>query len=219
MTGLFKGARWRRTDDSIWLYNCPEHKDLNLIYGRIYTVEEGYQFSETNQQISNLKIKPSETQRLRWKRVAINKFATELIALLRTNIPANRSMALIPIPPSKTPTHPEYDDRLLQVARAVAASLANVRCWPVLECVVDRESLHAGNARRTTDEVYRSIGINEGVFAGRNDDEILCLLDDVLTSGASFSAARNKLLERLPGKKISGLFWAKAEQAETDDDW
>ena len=130
MTGLFKGARWRRTDDSIWLYNCPEHKDLNLIYGRIYTVGEGYQFSETNQQISNLKIKPSETQRLRWKRVAINKFATELTALLRTNIPANRSMALIPIPPSKTPIHFEYDDRLLQVARAVAASLENVRCWP-----------------------------------------------------------------------------------------
>lgn len=218
MTGLFKGARWRRTDDSVWLYNCPEHKDLNLIYGRIYTVGEGYQFSETNQQISNLKIKPSETQRLRWKQIAINKFATELTALLRTNIPENRSMALIPIPPSKTANHLEYDDRLSQVARAVAANLSTVRCWPVLECVVDRESLHTGNTRRTIDEVYRSIGINEGVFASRNEDEILCLLDDVLTSGASFSAARSKLLERLPGKKISGLFWAKAEQAETDDD-
>ena len=91
MTRLFGDARWRRTDDSVWLYNCPEHKVLNLIYGRIYTVGEGYQFSDTNQQISNLKIKPSETQRLRWKRVAIKKFADELTALLRANIPAGRS--------------------------------------------------------------------------------------------------------------------------------
>lgn len=217
MTSFFGDARWRRTDDSIWLYNCPEHKELNLIYGRIYTVGEGYQFSDTNQQISNLKIKPSETQRLRWKRIAINKFASELTALLRANVPADRSMALIPIPPSKTPRHPDYDDRLLQVARAVATNLAAVRCWPLLECVVDRDSLHTGNSQRATQEVYRSIGIDESVFATRNEDEIFCLLDDVLTSGASFSAARNKLLERFPEKRISGLFWAKAEQAQLNE--
>ncbi len=217
MTSLSGNARWRRTDDSVWLYNCPEHRELNLIYGRIYTVGEGYQFSETNQQISNLKIKPSETQRLRWKRIAISQFASELTALLRANIPADRSMALIPMPPSKTSGHPDYDDRLLLVARAVAAKLAAVRCWPVLECTVDRESLHTGSSQRTTQEVYRSIGINESVFASRNDDEIFCLLDDVLTSGASFSAARNRLLERFPSKRISGIFWAKAEQAAPDD--
>ena len=217
MTNLFGDARWRRTDDSIWLYNCPEHKELNLIYGRIYTVGEGYQFSDTNQQISNLKIKPSETQRLRWKRVAINKFVNELTALLKANVPANRSMALIPIPPSKTTRHPEYDDRLLQVASAVATNLAAVRCWPVLECVVDRESLHTGSSQRTTQEVYRSIGIDESIFSSYNSDEIFCLLDDVLTSGASFSAARNKLIERCPGKRISGIFWAKAQQVEPDE--
>ena len=217
MASLFGDARWRRTDDSVWLYNCPEHKDLNLIYGRIYTVGEGYQFSDTNQQISNLKIKPSETQRLRWKRAAIKKFADELTALLKANIPEDRSMALIPIPPSKTSRHPDYDDRLLQVVKTVAANLSTVRCWPVLECTVDRESLHSGGAHRTVQEVYKSIGINEAIFSNRNENEILCLLDDVLTSGASFSAARNKLLERFPGKKVSGIFWAKAEQPETDD--
>jgi predicted amidophosphoribosyltransferase len=216
MTNLFGDARWRRTDDSVWLRNCPEHKEFNLIYGRIYTVGEGYQFSDTNQQISNLKIKPSETQRLRWKRIAINKFADELTALLKANIPSDRSLALIPIPPSKTSSHPEYDDRLLQVARAVAAKLASVRCWPVLECVIDRESFHTGIAQRTVQDVYRSIAINESVYSSRNNDEIFCLMDDVLTSGASFSAARNKLLERFPNKKISGVFWAKAEQSASD---
>lgn len=117
-------------------------------------------------------------------------------------------MALIPIPPSKTSEHPEYDDRLLQVARAVAAKLAAVRCWPLLECVVDRESLHTGSSQRTMQEVYSSIGVDESVFASRNEDEIFCLLDDVLTSGASFSAARNKLRESFPDKKYpasSGL--------------
>ncbi|EDX82493.1 hypothetical protein S7335_1197 [Synechococcus sp. PCC 7335] len=214
MTG---DARWRRTDDSVWLASCPEHKDLNLIYGRIYTVGQGYQFSDTNQQISNLKIKPSETQRLHWKRVAIQKFADELTALLKANIPKDRSIALIPMPPSKTSSHPDYDDRVLQVAMAVATNLSTVRCWPVLECVVNRESLHSGSAPRTVREVYSSIGINKAIFSSCNEDEIFCLLDDVLTSGATFSAARNKLLEQFPGKKVSGIFWAKAEQTETDD--
>lgn len=90
-------------------------------------------------------------------------------------------------------------------------------CWPVLECVVDRESLHSGSAQRTVREVYRSIGINEAVFSNRNENKLLCLLDDVLTSGTSFSAARNKLLERFPGKRVSGIFWTKAEQPDTDD--
>ena len=217
MASLFGDARWRRTDDSVWLSNCPEHKDLNLIYGRIYTVGEGYQFSDTNQQISNLKIKPSETQRLRWKQVAIKKFAGELTAFLKANIPADRSMAIIPMPPSKTSSHPDYDDRLLQVAKAVTTDLSTVRCWPVLECIVDRESLHSGSTQRTVQEVSRSIDINEAIFSSRNEDEIFCLLDDVLTSGASFSAARNKLLERFPQKRVSGIFWAKAEQPDTDD--
>jgi len=40
MASLFGDARWQQTDDSVWLYNCLEHKDLNLMYGRIYTEEK-----------------------------------------------------------------------------------------------------------------------------------------------------------------------------------
>jgi predicted amidophosphoribosyltransferase len=191
---------------------------LNLIYGRIYTIGEGYRFSDTNQQISNFKIKPSEPEnRKPWKRAAIARFGEELTALLRAYVPDGKSVALIPMPPSKTAQHPDYDDRLLQVARMVESNLNSVRCWPVLECIVNRDSLHSGATQRTTAEVYRSIGIDESVFASVREAESLCVIDDVLTSGASFSAARKKLLERLPDRKISGVFWAKAEQAVSED--
>ena len=127
-------------------------------------------------------------------------------------------MASVPMPPSKTSQHPEYDDRLLQVAKGVESALDAVICWLVLECVTDQDSLHSGCAARTIEDGYRSIGIDEDVFSSRTEGEIVCVIDDVLTSGASFSAARKKLLERLPDTRISGVFWAKAEQAVLEEE-
>jgi len=210
MASLFEEYRWRKADNSIWLQNCPDHQDLTLIYGRIYTVGENYRFSDTNNQIMNLKINPLEEHRLHYKRSAINKFSSELTAILQSQL-AGRAMALIPIPPSKTAAHPEYDDRIVQVAKSVAGKLSNVRCWPILDSRANRDSSHLSNEARSIESIYSTLQINSALSADFRDDEILCVLDDVLTSGASFSASRKKLLEQFPVEDVMGMFWAKSQ--------
>lgn len=209
MADLFEEVWWRQADESVELYNCPDHTAFNLIYGRIYTVGQGYRYSDTNNFISNLKINPNEARRIRYKDAAISQFTNELTAFLQSRV-AGRAMALIPVPPSKSPTHADYDDRIIKVANGVAKNIQTVRCWPILECSKDRESLHFGSGR-SVEEVYSSLSVNAQVAQNSQEGEIICLLDDVLTSGASFSAARRKLLELSSNIDVMGIFWAKAQ--------
>ncbi|NEZ65154.1 hypothetical protein D0962_20650 [Leptolyngbyaceae cyanobacterium CCMR0082] len=219
MTNLFKAPIWKKTDESIWLDNCRNHEELELIYGRIYTVGESYNYSYTNDQIKNLKISPSlsETSRYKYKKRAIRRFADELGTMLKTYVPINYSLALIPIPPSKTPEHDEYDDRMLQVAKIAAQQVSYVHFWPLLDCIKDRESFYTSGTTRYPSTVYNCIDINEAIVASYQSGEILCLLDDVLTSGANFSACRRKILERFPNADVRGIFLAKAQEAGWED--
>lgn len=40
--------------------------------------------------------------------------------------------------------------------------------------------------------------------------DMIALLDDVLTSGAHFTAARRRILEACPAASVIGLFWSKS---------
>ena len=42
------------------------------------------------------------------------------------------------------------------------------------------------------------------------EGSLIVLLDDVLTSGAHFTAARRRILEIFPNVTVIGIFWAKA---------
>ena len=58
--------------------------------------------------------------------------------------------------------------------------------------------------------------LTEGVFATVTTLK-LCLLDDVLTSGASFSAARNKLLKRFLGRRYQVYSGLRQRRTMTGD--
>ena len=208
-------VRWRKTDESVRLDHCAEHKNLWLIYGRTYTPRAGYTHSQTNQLILNLKILPTADEvRIRYKREAIQRFEKELNELLNGfsyKYPAV-SMALVPMPPSKTIGHPDYDDRIDQVALTVSKHLNNVSYLPLLYRTQDALSSHQNPAcRRSSEQVYRDLSINEPMAMCYRNGTFLIILDDVLTSGAHFSGARRRLLERFPGAGIGGIFWAKAQ--------
>lgn len=204
--------RWRKTDSSIRLINCPGHEDLWLVYGRIYTSRAGYSYSETNQLIFNLKILPNaEAVRRRYKEQAIQRFAEELCGFW-SRYP-EFSISLVPMPPSKTVKHPDYDDRIEQVAWTVASDLHNVFCLPLLLRIRDVPSSHQHpGISRSSERIYQDLLIDEAVASSYQGGTVLMLLDDVLTSGAHFSAARRCLLERFPGTDVRGMFWAKAQE-------
>src|SRR5580698_4840315 len=81
-----------------------------------YTAYAGYRHSETNGVISNLKKKPSTKGTLQWN------YKLNAIARIGHTIASNikpeflSGLTFVPIPPSKPPGSPEYDDRMFQVA-------------------------------------------------------------------------------------------------------
>jgi hypothetical protein len=211
------GCMWRKIDESDWLKNLSvDAQDCDLYYGRIYTVGQDYRFSETNQQIYNLKISPSKIKvnpdREHFKSQAISKFSSEVMNFLFNEnlIEEELEYILIPIPPSKPKSHDEYDDRMEKVANDLSRYSDNLRCLPILNTRVDRQSSHTGGSR-DVETIFQSMTIDtELISDGQNIDKIF-VIDDVLTSGASFSAAKRCLSSYFPNVPVAGIFWAKSE--------
>lgn len=213
--------RWHKTDESDSLYHCPEHKSLLLIYGRIYTIGMGYAHSETNQLVLNLKKSPvnSSEAELRYKQRAIEKFASEVVGLFARIIGPypNELAALVPMPPSKTTGHPAYDDRMDKVAKKVSQEFPNVRYWPLLKGTKSVGSAHSGAGSREPEDIFKVIEVDKAEVPNYQKDEVIYIFDDVLTSGAHFTAARRRILEHFPSEGIGGLFWAKAQDPQVLD--
>jgi hypothetical protein len=208
---------WRKIDESDWLHNLSaDAKDCDLYYGRIYTVGQGYESSETNRQILNLKITPSKIkanpQREHFKSQAISKFGNEVMKFLFNEnlIEDELKYILIPIPPSKPKSHDEYDNRMEKVANFLNMYSDNLRCLPILNTKVDRQSSHTGGSR-DVETIFQSMTVDtELIPKDKNIDKIF-VIDDVLTSGASFSAAKRCLSSYFPNVPVAGIFWAKSE--------
>jgi len=189
----------------------PESKDI--LFARIYTIGQGYDHSDTNQLIINLKHSPtSRPALLRHKQKAIAKFAEELAQLFRHN--RATPLALMPMPPSKARSDADFDNRLDQVADRVTKQCANVVVFPLLERARSVSSHHAG-APRSARACFDSIRIVKSVRdrLENSTKRVIAVLDDVLTSGAHYEAARQHLQREFPNDRIIGVFWAKAESS------
>lgn len=103
-----------------------------------YTSGQNFAFSDTNNLISNLKKKPSSSEaQLRYKRGAINRCAGDLAKAL--NPRWLESAILVPVPPSKARGHPDFDNRMEQIARQIRPG------QDVRNLVVQRESTVAAH--------------------------------------------------------------------------
>jgi hypothetical protein len=209
--------RWRKTDESIDLVHCSDHEQRSLYYGRIYTIKQGYQYSETNNYIYNLKISNSDIQtnprRKRYKLEAIEQFAKEITALiqaLRQDDDSINPLLLVPMPPSKKPSDPEYDDRMEQVGKLVADTLENVLCLPVLSMAQSVESYHSRSDARNPEQIYQLLKLDPNLLHNYSEHSNIALIDDVLTSGAHYAAATRRLEEFFANVRVIGIFWAKA---------
>jgi predicted amidophosphoribosyltransferase len=207
---------WKRAGRDITLVHCPDHEAIGLWYARIYTARAGFQYSDSNQLIFNLKKDPKAKEaELVHKRKAIQQFASELTVLLggRTDGPP---FYLIPIPSSKTPSHSEFDNRLDEVARLVCDAVPRAKYCPILVRRSDISQAHKAEAERDPEVTYASVEVDLSLYSGQIESKSLVLVDDVLTTGATFTGCRRRVLEAIPGSKVSGIFWAKAEYAPSE---
>ncbi len=173
---------------------------------REYTSGRGFTHSETNRLILNLKKAPDRHGRPEWhyKEQAIQHVAREFRASL--NPQRIRAVTFVPMPPSKRKDDPFYDDRMLRVLHAMDEE----RSLDIRELLLLAESTvpaHATVARPTIEDLIANLDIDED--CARPAPTSIALVDDVLTTGAHFVAAKRVLSIRFPGIPIRGLFVAR----------
>lgn len=181
--------------------------DLCLHIGE-YTARGGYHASETNQQIINLKKRPNVPDaQLRWKAKAIKYWGRKVAESNLNWDVCLGSVTFVPLPCSKPAGHELHDDRMLDVLKVVARLRPGIDVRPVLYQSLEREAQHEGN-RLSPDDIEFTLGIDRAHLAHPLKQTVI-LVDDVITRGASFSAAKS-LISPLPGVvSVMGLFLAK----------
>lgn len=146
---------------------------------REYTSGRGYAHSETNRLIHNLKKPPDRRGRPEWR---YKELAIQQVAReFRDNLDLARlqRVTLVPMPPSKARGDPLYDDRMLRVLRAM-----DVEAQLVAKLRIDGTLVIP-------------------------PPESIAVVDDVLTTGAHFVAAKTLLAAQFPRAAVRGLFAAR----------
>ena len=189
-------------------------------YACEYISHASYQAGYGNNLISNLKKSELDKTRnpraYKYKERAINEVAQFLSTCFK---PATLSRCVfVPIPPSRIPGDPEYDDRLYVILSLFAKNLYeryNVTI-NVQKMVVQTQSYDAAHKN---DKERPKLDFYESIYRVHEKEcnslpECIFLFDDVLTTGAHFKAAKNVLQRYFLSKynhkvSIFGLFIAK----------
>lgn len=180
--------------------------DECLFFGD-YTARKGWSFSETNKLILNFK-KPVERRgrpEWRYKIEAINDVAKAFSSNIGNEF---GSITLVPVPPSKVRTDPEYDDRMMDMLRALKAPAGLTP--DVRELVVQTKPMTAahGSANRPPPAEWEKVYTIDEALAQRVPTWI-GIIDDLLVTGCRFRALSNVLRRRFPEARITGLFIAR----------
>lgn len=190
---------WDGTGRTRWHLTQGQHQ---VYFYRQYISRAGFNRCETNQLITNLKKSPSASRvELYYKNQAIQQFSQELCSLFST---INYNMKVTWIPSSKAPDDPEYDDRLIRVVQNTCSRNNYLEAAEVFTRSESSVPLHGGG-ERNPDKIAEEWEMNSRVLNGCN---YICIVDDVLTTGASFRAAHDLIVAAHPGIFVFGAIWA-----------
>lgn len=175
-----------------------------------YTARRGFAYSATNDLIFNFK-KPMDRQgenEWKYKERAIESAADPFGAAL-SDVDVSL-FVFVPMPPSRPKGDPLYDDRLVKMLRLVVPDL---KCHELIQRTTAVPPVHESSAPRDPKAIEHTFQIgNPGMIAS----EKIAVVDNMLTTGAHFQAAKTILRSRFPQKQIAGLFLAR-RVPETDD--
>jgi hypothetical protein len=184
--------------------------DRCLFFGE-YFAGKGYQGGGTNQLMFNFKTLPSIARtnpaRRNYKEGAIAIIATGLREVLgRDQI---ERLTFVPVPPSKTLGHADYDDRLTRALTMGCAGFnSDIRL--LLRRSSSTESDHRMGDRLAPDTLYSLLELDSAALAAKPPREAIVLFDDVVTTGKSFKCCERRLRDAIPASvPIIGLFVAR----------
>lgn len=190
-----------------------EAGDECLFFGD-YSARKGFSHSATNQLILNFK-KPARyrgTASWHYKTQAINAAANAFTQNLGA---ALSQLTLVPVPPSKLKIDPEYDDRVMDMLRAIRAPVGvspDVR--ELVQQTQPMTAAHESASRPPPDEWERVYAIDDAL--AQREPTWIGIIDDLLVTGCRFRAMSNVLKRRFPAVRITGLFLARRVPEATD---
>ena len=178
-----------------------------------YTARRGYAYSRTNSLISNLKKSMDRRDRPEWhyKVLAIARAASAFRTALEPR--ELNLLTFVPIPPSKAREDPLHDDRLIQMLHAI-------RPHPPLdvrELIFQTRStgaIHEQEVRPSPEEIAALYEVDPDL--AQPVPSVIAIVDDILTTGAHFRAAKALLSSQFPGTDIIGLFIARRAPETVD---
>ena len=187
-----------------------DETDRCFFFGE-YFAHKGYQGSGTNQLIFNFKCKPSiaatNPGRGRWKERAVQEIAAGLRRVIgQQNVDR---LTWVPIPPSKTVGHIDYDDRLIRTSVAAFHGYnADVRM--LLRQSKSTKADHESGDRLTPEALYEVLELDRAVLSERPFRDGIVLFDDLLTTGKHFKCCTRRLREVVPASvPMIGVFVAR----------
>jgi hypothetical protein len=198
-----------RIDESTVGEHFSLRESDQCIYIWEYTAGKRYDFSPTNQLISNLKIKPSwiskSPNRNYFKQQAINHAASGLLHFLPRAYVEQRA-TFVPVPGSKAVGDADYDPRMLRVLeRALEGWSSDIR--PMLELTHSIPADHETADRIPYDELLAISRLND--LASKPVRPMVVIVDDVLNSGKHFKVAQTLIQAQFSTAEIRGLFVAR----------
>jgi predicted amidophosphoribosyltransferase len=182
-------------------------------YLREYFAGKGWKFGETNSLISNMKKSPmlKGTPQWRYKGQSVSQAASEMKAAI--NPKWLRGATIVPAPPSKAKGDPLYDDRVFQIGRIICDRTgADLR--EIVVRKVSADALHTLPDRRDPEKLYEAMKIDARL--ARPIPARIGILDDVVTTGATFRAVHRHVRELYPAISIVGFFVARRVPAEDE---
>ena len=192
--------------ENLGLHHYLDDSDICYYIGE-YTKGGGYSYSAINQILLNIKKSPSiENTNPNEYRHKINDMNRVAICLRACIHDANleQDITLVPIPPSKTITHPDYDDRMHHICNEIVSGIANPDVKLLVQPKADMNPTHKDNRKPTPDELAENYElVYEQGYTPRNN---IFLIDDMLTTGTHFKACKSLISQRFPSSNIYGIF-------------
>ncbi len=172
-----------------------------------YSARKGFDHSPTNQLIFNFK-KPMRMRNSpgwHYKNRAIKETSAAFPKILRSRL---ADITLVPVPPSKWKTDSDYDDRMMDMLRALQAP-SGIKP-DIHELIIQTQTMrasHESEARLKPAELEAVYEIDEALI--QPYPTWIGVIDDVLTTGAHFRAMSIVLKKKFPAARITGLFIAR----------
>ena len=171
-----------------------------------YTARKGFDYSDTNRLIINLKKSMDRRGKPEWpyKAAAIRKASASLANSLSPWWLENS--VFVPIPPSKTKGETDFDDRMTKIIQGID----HENPVDFRELVIQTESTepaHLSDFRPDPTDLQNIYSIDKNLLAPEPKYIVIC--DDVITTGAHFTAAKQVLLNQFPSTRIIGCFIAR----------